>query len=104
MTIKEAVIAICSLDVPGNTVDLELINSGLNGADTYLLSMKIEASRTAINVLSALLPLTSFKEGDLTIQLDREGIIARIKWIANDNGFDDVLDTRPKVRNKSMYW
>lgn len=105
MTIREAVIAICSLEVPSNTVDLEIINSNLNGYADYDPSMKATVSRISMNVLSALLGLASFKEGDLTIQLDQSGILARIKWIAGDNGFTDITDAgKPKIRDRSYLW
>lgn len=105
MTIREAVVAICSLEVPSNTVDLEIINSSLNGSAEYVVSMKSTVSRTSINVLSALLGLSSFKEGDLTVQLDREGIMARIKWIAADNSFNDITEAgKPKIKDKSYLW
>ena len=105
MNIREAVNSICSLEVPSNTIEVEMINSGLNGSMEYYSSLKNQVSRTSINVLSALLPLSSFKEGDLTIQLDKAGILARIKWIAADNGFTDILDAdKPKIRDKSYLW
>lgn len=105
MTVREAVVAICSLEVPSNTVDVELINGNLDGDDEYNLSLKTAVSRTSINVLSALLGLSSFKEGDMTVQLDQAGIQARIRLIAGDNGFTDITESgKPKIRDRSGIW
>lgn len=105
MTIKEAVTSFCSVEVPSGAVDLELINSGLDGAGTYSAGVETQTARTAANVLAGLLPLSSFKEGDMTIQLDRDGIKARIYYLANKYGFTDILEVgKPVVRDKSNVW
>lgn len=105
MTNKEAVIAFCSLEVPSNTVDLELINSSISGISEYNVAQKEQVARTACNVLSALLGLASFKEGDLTIAIDRTGIEKRILYLANQFGFTDLINAgKPQIRDRSDLW
>lgn len=105
MTVTEAVIAFCSIEVPSGAVALELINSGLDGTAEYSAGIETQVARTACNVLAGLLPLSSFKEGDMTVQLDRDGIKARIYYLANKYGFTDILEVgKPVVRDKSNVW
>jgi len=105
MTVKEAAIAQCSIEVPSTAVDMEMINSGLNGAAEYNQSFEKQVADVAYRVLSGLLPLRSFKEGDLTIQLDTKGIQARLAFLSAKYGFEDVLaPATPVVRNRSNLW
>lgn len=105
MNIKESVTAFCGVEVPGATVDLELINAGMDGAAEYSAGLEIQTARAAANVLASILPLASFKEGDLTIQVSTEGIKIRLAWLAKKYGFDDVLEVaKPTVRDKSHVW
>ncbi len=105
MTVKEAATALCSVEVPSAAVDLEIINSGLDGASQYSKSMEKQVARISYQVLAGLLPLSSFKEGDLTIQLDRDGIRARLRFLSGTYGFDDVLQAaKPVVRDRSNLW
>lgn len=105
MTITEAVVSMCSIEVPSNTVDLEIINGGLNGGDQYSAPLASSIARISCNVLAGILPLASFKEGDLTITINTAGVRARLEWLANKYGFDDILAVgKPTVRDKSYVW
>lgn len=105
MTVKEATISFCAIEVPENTVDLEIINSGLDGELNYTGPLAKQVARIACNVLSAMLSLSNFKEGDLSITLDREGIKARLLFLAKQYGFDDIIsEHKPVIRDKSHLW
>lgn len=105
MTIKEAVLAFCSVEVSDKTVDLEIINKYLNPDTDYVASMEKDVAYVALSVLSSLYIVNTFKEGDLTIQYDREGIKQRILFLANKYGLPEFIDQfKPKVVDKSYLW
>lgn len=105
MTIKEAVNSFVGIEVPENTTSLEIINAGLDGDAIYTGSLAIQVARVASNVLSVMLSLASLKEGDLTISYDREGIKARLLFLAKKYGFEDIVDEgKPVIRDKSHLW
>jgi len=96
MNIKEAVFGFCLIEVNGQTVELELLNAGLNGADNYLPQLAASVAKVSCNVLSAMLSLNNVKEGDLSISYDKDGIKKRLFYLAQQYGFDDVLDQLDK--------
>lgn len=105
MTITQAVTSFCGIEVPGGTVELEIINGNLNGAGTYSAPLESQVAKVAYAVLSAMLPLSSFKEGDLTIQINTAGVKARLEYLSKKYGFEDVLEVgKPTVRDRSYLW
>jgi hypothetical protein len=104
MTIKEAVIAFCSVTVNPSTVDLEIINSGLFGTDAYSQSLENEVAKIACKVLSAVLPLKSFREGELTINYDSEGIKNRLFSLSNQYGFTDFEVSQTPTISSPNVW
>ena len=105
MNIKGAVLAFCAVEVNPSTVSLEIINAAMTEEETYLLEDINKVARIACNVLSSMLVLSSVKEGDLTISYDTKGIENRLLYLAEQFGFEDILNaTQPKVRDRSNLW
>lgn len=102
MTVREAVLAQCAVEVNENLVDLEIINSDLNGVDTYANDLEKEVAYVACKVLHGLI-YSSLKEGDLTISYDKDLLQRRLSYLAGKHGFDE-FNSQPKVRNKSYLW
>lgn len=91
MNNKQAVIAFCAIDVNDSTVCLELLNAGITELEPYDGSNQSSIALVACNVLNSMLALSGIKEGDLTINYDREGIKSRLLFLAKKYGFTDLL-------------
>ncbi|WP_114752296.1 DUF6706 family protein [Pleomorphovibrio marinus] len=102
MTVRGAVLAQCAIEVNEDLVDLEIINSDLNGVDTYSNDLEKEVAYVACKVLQSLI-YSSLKEGDLTITYDKDLLQKRLSYLSGKHGFDE-FNSQPKVRNKSYLW
>ena len=104
MTIREAVVTFVGMEVDPKAIDLELVNSGLDGDLEYSLLYENQVARMAVNVLSYSLMTKRFSEGDLTIEFDTAGIQKRLLFLASKYGFLDFLTEQPKIRDRSNLW
>lgn len=103
MTITNATLAACAVMVNPQTVELELINAGLDGAGNYTASLEKEVAKVACKVLSGTLALASVKEGDLTVSYDKEGIKSRLAYLSNLHGFTEFQSQSPTV-SSPKFW
>lgn len=102
MTIKEAVIA--TLQITGyadGAIEKALLDSGLNGEDTYTATMKQSIGLAAIEVLQGMLSLASVSEGGYSISYSVAGIKLRLDYL---NGiYGEVTDDVPTVKSPSVW-
>lgn len=103
MTITEAVTAQCAVLVNPATVDLEIINAGLDGSATYTAAMREDVAKTACNVLASHLGLSSVKEGDLTYSFDQKGIKDRLAFLSNQFGFTEFTLDEPTISSPKVW-
>lgn len=102
MTVKEAVTAQCGVLVNPDTVDLEVINAGLDGSATYTAAMITDVAKAACNVLASHLGISNVKEGDLSYSFDQDGIKARLNYLSDKHGFTEFQSV-PKVSSMNPW-
>ncbi len=104
MTVKEALINIVSTPVDGGTIDLVLINSDLNGNDTYSKALSESIEKAAIEVLQSVLSSPDISEGGYSVRYDRNAIQSRLLFLARKHNRADILDgVKPTVSSPSVW-
>jgi len=102
MTVKEALFSVIEIkfNLSDGEVNKALIDRDLNGDDMYSKEQSVRIDLAAVDVLLTLFGLSSFSEGDMSISYDREGLKARLLFLAKKHGLTSVLDAidpKPKV-------
>jgi hypothetical protein len=104
MNIREAVSSFVSIEVNASTIALEIINAGMTPEQDYSADLQTVVARIAANVLSSMLSLSSVKEGDLTLNYDREGILKRLLYLAKSYGFSDLIAQHSPSISSPKVW
>lgn len=108
MTNKEAfrsVIQIASVD--DNTLDLGLIEAGIDGASTFEAGTLKDLELAAVPVLQSLMAITSNSEGGFSQSMNKDAINARLLFIAKKYGIKDLLGQLsdvPIIKDASWAW
>lgn len=101
MTNKEAIIA--SLQITGysdSAIEKALLDSGLNGGDSYETINAKSIDLAAIDVLQGMLSVSSVSEGGYSVSYSTAGIKARLEYLSAKNG---LLGAVPTVTSKSVW-
>lgn len=108
MTNKEAfrsVIQIASVD--DNTLDLGLIEAGIDASATFEAGKLKDLEIAAVPVLQSLMAITSNSEGGFSQSMNKDAINARLLFIAKKNGLTDLLSQVsdvPVIKDISWLW
>ena len=106
MTKKEALIATCQASVPDGSLDLALINRGLNGTDAYTAADQKDIELATIDVLYGLLTAPDIQEGGYAISHPDfyRKIQARVLQLAQKWGVTDITNVlNPTVKGVSPW-
>lgn len=103
MTNKEAVLSLCGVSVNESAADLELINAGLDASGAYSSANQSTIAKAACEVLNSMLSISSVKEGDFSVSIDRQGIQDRLVYLASKFGFTQFLSQGPTVSSPKVW-
>jgi len=85
------------------TIEKEMIDAGINSADSYSASGKTAIAQISVNVLNGFLALASESEGGFSRSFDKEGLRSKIDSISRANNLS-VSDVSNIIRDKSDMW
>lgn len=108
MTNKEALVATMQISVPDNSLELALINAGIDGTGTYTMAMQEQVEKCAIPLLYALYTEPDIQEGGYQVSHPDflRKVRERLLYLAGKYNMTDILNVinpRPTVTGKSVW-
>ncbi len=89
------------LNVTSADIDVMLVESGLDGS----APLDITACKNAIyNGFSKIIPLANVSEGGYSISWNMNAVKLFYANLCRELGKENVLEIKPKVKDKSNYW
>jgi hypothetical protein len=102
MTNREALTAALQVEFPDASIELALINSGLDGTAVYAQGNKGAVNLMALDLLRGLLTTPDITEGGMSIKYDRNAVLKRVASLEVTTETIPVAAI-PKVRSPRVW-